>query len=95
MKGHMQVDAASERKAFREDVAVLEDGTYDAVIVDADETEVGSGGLHVELTIVAGPDVGQVVSVRGRFEVVDPIELLGLPATIVVADGRPDVTVEA
>ena len=74
---------------------MLEDGTYDAVIVDADETEPGSGVLHVELTIVAGERIGEIVSVRGPFEVADPIELLGLPATIVVADGRPDVRVEA
>ena len=74
---------------------MLEDGTYDAVIVDAAETEAGSGVLHVELTVIAGPHIGEVVSVRGRFDVADPIELLGLPATIVVTDGRPDVRVEA
>ena len=74
---------------------MLEDGTYDAVIVDADETEPGSGVIHVELTVIAGPQIGQVVSVRGRFDVVDPIELLGLPATLVVEDGQPDLRVEA
>ena len=73
---------------------MLEDGTYDAVIVDADETEPGSGVIHVELTIVAGARIGEVVSVRGRFDVTDAIELLGLPATLVVVDGRPDLRVE-
>jgi hypothetical protein len=76
-------------------VCMLEDGTYDAVIVDADDVDGSDGVLHVELTIVAGPSIGEVVSVRGRFPGRDALELLGLPATIVVADGKPDVRVDA
>ena len=77
------------------DGVVLEDGSYDAVIVDADALDDGTGVLHVEMTIVAGAHIGEIVSVRGRFDGRDPLELLGPPATLVVTDGKPDVRVDA
>jgi hypothetical protein len=70
---------------------VLEDGTYDALVVDADEVD---GAVRVELALSSGPHKGEVVAVRGTFAVSHPIELLGLPATLTVADGQPSVAVE-
>ena len=70
---------------------MLADGSYDAVVVDAS----GSGGdVRVELALASGPNKGEVVAVRGTFAVSDPIELLGLPATLTVRDGAPSVVVE-
>ena len=40
--------------------AALADGTYDALVVDAEES--GNGAMGVELTIVAGPAKGEVVT---------------------------------
>ena len=76
---------------MREPEAVLEDGTYDAFIVDV--TPAGEG-LHLDLTILAGPHKGEVVSVTAVGLDVDELEALGMPATITVADGEPSVTID-
>ena len=71
---------------------VLEDGDYDALVVDA--TPVDDGSCRVELTIVAGPHKGEVVTVRGTGLADRAIDLLGVPATITVSDGAPRVRFE-
>ncbi len=70
---------------------MLPDGSYDAVVVDATPAD---DHVRVELALSTGPNKGEVVAVRGRFAVSDPIELLGLPATLTVREGEPSVTVE-
>jgi hypothetical protein len=71
---------------------VLDDGTYDALVFDAEERP--EGGVAVELTILAGAHKGEVVSVASPDWTGDPLDLLGIPATITVADGQPSVTFE-
>lgn len=71
-------------------LSVLSDGTYDALVVDASVHE--DGGAVVELTILAGDHKGGVVAVRAAGVDGDPLDLLGLPATLTVTDGRPAVT---
>ncbi|MDE0804831.1 MAG: hypothetical protein OSA99_16090 [Acidimicrobiales bacterium] len=70
---------------------MLDDGTYDALVFDADDAD---GGVTVELTILSGEHKGAVVSVSTDSWPGDPIELLGIPATITVSDGRPSVSFE-
>ena len=69
---------------------MLADGTYDAFVVDVEEP--GDGTVGLSLTITTGEHKGEVVDVRTSGLEADPIDLLGLPATIVVADGAPRVT---
>lgn len=71
---------------------MLEDGTYEALVFDAEEAD--DGGVEVELTILAGPHKGEVVSVVSSGWRGDALDLLGIPATLIVADGRPQVTFE-
>jgi hypothetical protein len=71
---------------------VLEDGSYDALVVDA--TEVDGGAARVELTIVAGTHKGEVVTIRGAGLGARALDLLGVPATITVRDGTPEVRFE-
>jgi len=71
---------------------VLDDGTYDALVFDAEDRD--GGGVAVELTILAGEHKGEVVSVVAADWAGDPLDLLGIPATLTVADGRPEVTFE-
>lgn len=71
---------------------MLEDGTYDALVFDADDHP--DGGVAVELTVLAGELKGAVVSVRSAEWTGDPIDLLGIPATITVTDGVPSVVFE-
>jgi hypothetical protein len=70
---------------------MIPDGTYDAIVVDASDA---AGEIRVELALASGPNKGEVVAVRGSFAVRDALDLLGLPATLVVAGGAPSVTVE-
>jgi len=71
---------------------VLGDGTYDAVVVDVGPGD--DGAVAVDLAIAGGPHRGDVVRVVERDHEGDPIELLGLPATITVVDGQPSVRFE-
>ena len=71
---------------------MLDDGTYDALVFDADDAD--DGGVEVEMTILAGEHKGAVVSVVSTEWEGDALDLLGIPATIVVTDGRPTVRFE-
>lgn len=75
-----------------EDRPDLDDGTYDAFVVEAIETD--DGGTHLELTITVGEHKGRVVAMASSTSLGDPIELLGMPATVVVAFGAPSVTID-
>ncbi len=70
---------------------MLEDGTYDAIVFDADDAD---DGISVELAVLAGVHKGEVVSVRAAGWSGDALDLLGVPATITVRDGRPAVRFE-
>ena len=74
------------------EAAALADGAYDALVVDAEDR--GDGTMSVELTIVAGPAKGEVVALVARNLPGDPLDLLGVPATITVRDGSPTVRFE-
>ncbi len=71
---------------------MLDDGTYDALVVDANEAE--GGGVSIELTIVAGPAKGEVVTLLGHGVRGDPLDLLGVPGTLTVAGGTPSFRLE-
>jgi hypothetical protein len=72
--------------------ASLPDGTYDAFVVDAEDTP--EGGTVLELTITAGEHKGMVTSLRSGVSLGDPIDLLGMPATLTVAGGVPSVHID-
>jgi hypothetical protein len=71
---------------------VLDDGTYDALVVDAEPHD--GGGISIDLTVVAGPAKGEVVTIVARGLTGDPIDLLGVPATLTVAGGAPSLRLE-
>ncbi|MGH2684678.1 MAG: hypothetical protein ACRDJP_04335 [Actinomycetota bacterium] len=70
---------------------MLDDGTYDAIVFDVDDTD---GATVISFTIAAGARRGEVVELRSSSWKGDPIELLGIPATITVVDGEPRVRFE-
>jgi hypothetical protein len=70
---------------------VLEDGLYDALVVDA--TADGET-MALDLTIVGGAHKGEVVSIRATGLHVDDVDILGMPGTLVVEKGVPAFTVE-
>jgi hypothetical protein len=71
---------------------VLADGTYDAVVVDAEPADDGS--CRFELTILAGPHKGEVVALRRAGLADRALDLLGIPATLTVSNGTPTVRFE-
>ncbi len=68
----------------------LPDGDYDAFVVDVEE--VGPQRMH--LTIVAGEHKGLVVTVAASEPIGTFVDLIGMPATITVTDGRPSVVID-
>jgi hypothetical protein len=70
---------------------MLSDGTYDAIVVDAERDD---SGVRLELTITAGPHKGEVVAVRASTLTMDPVDVLGIPARIVVTNNTPSVVLE-
>jgi hypothetical protein len=62
---------------------MLDDGTYDAFIVWAEQRD---DGIALELTITSGAHRGEVVNVvTSTYATRDAIDLIGLPCTLVVA----------
>ena len=72
---------------------MLDDGDYDVLVVGADPVADAPEVTSLDLTIVSGPVKGEVVSVRAQG-LGDPLDLLGLPGTLTVADGQPSVRLE-
>jgi hypothetical protein len=70
---------------------MLGDGEYDALVVDATDDD---GVIALELTIIAGEHKGDVVTVRAAGLTGEPLDLLGIPATLTVRDGAPSVALE-
>jgi hypothetical protein len=77
---------------------VLDDGTYDVMVVDATEAEgpIGSAGpaILVDLTVLGGPHKGELITITAAGLERDPLDLLAVPGTLVVESGRPQLTLE-
>ena len=61
---------------------------YDGIVVDA---EADGDGERLEITVLGGPHKGEVVVVRAAGMGGDPLDRLGMPVTLSVADGAPRV----
>ena len=70
------------------DIAVG-DGTYDAFVVWAETRD--DGTIALDLTITTGTRKGDVLSVRAAKVSRDPVDLVGLPCTLLVENARPRV----
>lgn len=73
--------------------SALDDGTYDALVVHAAAGD--DGWCRVELTLLDGAHKGEVVAVRtAGIDDEAALDLLGIPATLVVRGGVPSVAFE-
>jgi hypothetical protein len=78
------------------DGPLLPDGTYEAFVVDVGSSDPGDHDVRsVEIVVVSGPHKGEVVTVRARGLRGSEFDLMGMPATLVVVDGRPTVTIDS
>lgn len=73
--------------------AMFPDGRYDVIVVDADPGA-DDDQIVVELAVAAGDHKGELVTVTARGLGRDPLDLLAVPGTLVVADGTPTLTLE-
>jgi hypothetical protein len=77
---------------------MLADGTYDVFVVDVGEMEGPDDGTarkrELSLTIVAGEYKGEVVDIAAVGLAGEVWELIGMPATVTVVDGRPTVRID-
>jgi hypothetical protein len=71
--------------------AVLADGRYDVIVVDATDAE---DAIEIDLAVLSGPHKGEIVTVRAVGLTTESVDLLGTPATLWVADGTPRVELE-
>jgi hypothetical protein len=73
----------------------LPDGEYPVFVVDVEESDRADGTISkVSVTIVSGDHKGDVVELgatglQGSF-----IDLIGMPGTVIVADGQPSLTID-
>lgn len=74
------------------DTPGLEDGSYEAFIVDADRS--ADGAMHLDVVITTGEHKGFVVSVVTGDGLGDEFELMGVPAVLFVTAGRPSVRLD-
>lgn len=73
--------------------APLPDGEFEVIVVDV--SPIG----EVDLAIVSGERKGEVLRLRHEVAAgADPadlfLDLLGMPGTLMVADGQPDLALE-
>jgi hypothetical protein len=74
------------------DDAVLEDGEYDAFVVWAEAGD--AGRVTLDLAITTGVRRGETLTVTGPARLGSsraPIDLVGLPCTLLVENGKPRV----
>lgn len=70
----------------------IETGTYDGLVVDAEDVDANTIALEIALT--SGAHKGATVRVRGPRGRRDSLSLLGLPATLDVRDDGIRVAIE-
>ena len=74
---------------------MLPDGQYDAVVVDAESPDPDHADtIAIDLAVLAGEHKGELVTVTASGLDRDPLDLLAVPATLTVVDGRPTLVLE-
>ena len=85
----------NRRAPSRTLTAMLPDGRYDAVVVDAEAADGAEPDtIAIHLTVLAGEHKGEMVTVQATGLHRDPLDLLAVPATLTVVDGRPTLELE-
>jgi hypothetical protein len=70
--------------------AALPDGSYEAIVVDA-EGDSDPEVMVLSIAVISGPAKGQLVEVRAVRLQYDVLDLLAMPCVLTVAGGEPRV----
>ncbi|MCP4434060.1 MAG: hypothetical protein GY812_00985 [Actinomycetia bacterium] len=74
----------------------LPDGAYDVFVVNADDLPTDGGTTTaLELTITSGEHRSETMALTAPTWLGEPVELIGMPATLTVADGAPSVRIDS
>jgi hypothetical protein len=73
-------------------MSALEDGTYDVIVVDAQEQR--DGVITLDCAVSSGAHRGDVVRVSASQMRRTWFELLAAPGTLTVTDGEPHLTLD-
>jgi hypothetical protein len=68
---------------------MMDDGTYDVIVVDAKEKD--DQLVQIEFAITSGARRGEMIAVTTKRLARPPLDLLGTPATLFVSDGAPRI----
>lgn len=75
--------------------APLPDGTYDVFVVNADDLPTDGGrSTALELTVVSGPQRGGTMALTTPSWLGEPVDLIGMPATLTITGGHPRVRID-
>ncbi|MFN8053163.1 MAG: hypothetical protein U0Q22_17095 [Acidimicrobiales bacterium] len=75
--------------------APVPDGTYEVFIIDATPDPADDGKVTgIDITVVTGPNKGEAFALAADGLVGSDIDLIGMPATLVVTGGVPTVTLD-
>ncbi len=73
----------------------LPDGTYDVFVVNADDLPTDGGrNTALELTVVSGTHRGGTMALTAPLWLGEPVDLIGMPATLTITDGCPKVRID-
>lgn len=73
----------------------LPDGTYDVFVLSADDLPVEDGrSTSLDLTVVSGMHRGGTMALTAPGWLGEPVELIGMPATLTITDGCPTVHID-
>ena len=73
---------------------MLEDGTYDVLVVDAEALDEPADAVRVDVTILSGAAKGDVVTITAVGLGRDALDLLAEPGVLTVADGEPRLALD-
>jgi hypothetical protein len=68
---------------------VLDDGSYEAMVIDARDAGDDPEAMVLDITVVTGPAKGEVLEVRAVQLQYDAIDLLAMPCILTVQGGQP------
>lgn len=75
--------------------APLPDGAYDVFVVNADDLPTPGGATTaLELTVTSGEHRSETMALTAPVRLGEPVDLIGLPATLTISGGSPSVRID-
>jgi hypothetical protein len=73
----------------------LPDGSYDAFVINADDLPGPVVTTALELTITSGEYRSETMALTAPTRLGEPVDLIGMPATLTILGGSPSVRIDS